>query len=44
MYFYRNTILKSLQDGVGKMNDEEKKKWADVCTKTLKDLKENMQK
>ncbi len=43
LYFYRNTILKSLQDGVGKMNDKEKQKWAEICTKTLKDIKKNMQ-
>ncbi len=38
---YKNTILKSLEESAGKMNEEEKKKMGEVCAKTLKQLQES---
>lgn len=41
LYVYKNTILKAIEDGTEKMNDEEKKKFGEVCAKSLQQLKEN---
>jgi len=38
---YKNYVLTSIEDGIEKMDDEGKKKLDEVCTKTLKELKEN---
>ncbi len=38
---YKNSILKAIEDGTEKMSDEEKKKFGEICTKTLEQLKEN---
>ena len=44
IYFYKNYILDSIKEGVEKMSDEEKEKVAKACTKTLKQLKEQIKK
>ncbi len=38
---YKNTILKSIEEGTEKMSDEEKEKFSEVCEKSLTQLKEN---
>ncbi|MEZ5307510.1 MAG: hypothetical protein R2684_10235 [Pyrinomonadaceae bacterium] len=37
---YKNTILKQIEESAEKMTDEEKVKMGEVCSKTLKQLKE----
>ena len=44
VYMYKNYILKHIKDGIEKMDDEQKKKFAEICSKTLKDLKKSMKK
>lgn len=44
MLVYKNTILKAIEDGTEKMDDEEKKKFGEICAKTLKELKESQEK
>ena len=39
--FYKNYILKSIEEGVKDMSEEEKKKLGESCAKTLRQLKEN---
>jgi len=44
VYVYKNMILGKLKEGIEKMNDEEKAKLADACTKSLKQLKKSVKK
>ena len=44
VYIYKNVVLKQIKDGIEKMDDEQKKKFAEICSKTLKDLKKSMKK
>ncbi len=41
---YKQTFLKNLRDSVDKMSEEEKKKFAEVCSKSLENLKKSMNK
>lgn len=43
VYVYKNYVLENLREGVKNMSEEEKEKAARVCTKTLEDLKKNME-
>ncbi len=42
VYLYKNYILENIREGVEKMDDKEKEKWAKACSKSLEDLKKKL--
>ncbi len=42
VYIYKNVVLVNIKDGIEKMDEKERKKMAEVCERTLKDLKKSM--
>ena len=44
VYVYKNMILNNVKESVEKMSEEDKKKVADACAKSMKQLKEQIKK
>ena len=44
VYVYKNMILSSVKENIEKMSDEDKQKVADACSKSMKQLKEQLKK
>ena len=44
VYLYKNYILENIREGVEKMSDKEKEKWAKACAKSLEEIKKKVEK